>query len=125
MTVAATTRIAVMRGTFADDFGDELDAWDSGAVDPAQRPETITPAAGIAASLVQRTRVVFDPASGEARTVTTHTCRCAALVEVRDGDRIRDLRDGKVYAVDGAVAESRTITGARALEFGVRRTSGE
>lgn len=121
----ATTRVAVERGVVIDTFGDELDAWDTANVDPSQRPVVLSPEKGIAASLIERTRTVLDPSSGEPRTITTWTCRMPAVVDVKDGDRIRDLATGRIYAVDGAVAASRTIHGARALRFELKRTDGE
>lgn len=121
----ATARIHVLRGTYVDELGDEVDAWDLDAEDEAQRPEVVTPAGGIAASLIERSRVVFDPATGEARTVQLATCRIAALVEVRSGDRILDLATGDRYGVSGRPTTQRSLTGGRTVRFDVKRTSGE
>lgn len=137
----ANTRIAIMRA--AESGGGTVDH-DDDPWTPAipvgggsGEPQTITPPEGIAASIIERTRVVFDPTTSTPRTVRELVGRVAPLafpgvdggpevqLAILAGDEVRDLRTGTRYVVEGAVTESRTIAGGRAIRFALSETDGE
>lgn len=106
MTFLATTRAAILRGTTKDPLGDEGDA-NSGS-----------PVAGYAdlpASIIEKTRQVFDPASGQRRTVRYTVGRIRSDVLLREGDRLRDNRTGKVYNINETVTVPRGLSGQASL----------
>lgn len=123
--MTANTRIALLRGTYRDELDDEVDAWDVAAEDEAQRPEVLTRPGGIAATLIERTRVVFDPSTGEPRTIRTVVIRHPALIKPLATDRVLDLRTGRRYAITGAAVESRSIAGGRTVRYEAKRVDGE
>lgn len=86
MTYLATTTVAVLRGETVDAYGDAV----AGSVAVAE---------GVPASLLERSRVTNDPATGEARTVTYSVARLKAGTDVVESDRIRDERAGVTYSV--------------------------
>ena len=87
--IVATTRAARLRGTTTDDLGDEVDT------------TTIVPGfEDFPISIIERDGTEFDQASSTWRSVRKLIGRVAANVPVDEGDRIKDLRDGKIYALD-------------------------
>jgi hypothetical protein len=109
----ATTRGALMRGTTTDDLGDETD-------------DNTTPVEGFddfPMSLLEHERGEFDPASNAWRTVRELVARVPSNVPVDDGDRIKDLRDDAIYAVDGFRSTPRGLSGRASITMTVRRTS--
>lgn len=104
--VLATTRLAVYRGTTTSPLGDEVD-------------DNTTPVAGlerIGASLIERTKRVQDPASGIWRSVPYLKARLVnPSLDVRKGDRVRDLSTGKLMTVDSLTGTPRSLAGAATL----------
>lgn len=111
--IVATTRGALLRGTTTDALGDEVDA--NG--DPVDGFEDFP------LSIVERDGSEFDQASGQWRTVRKLIGRVAANVPVDEGDRIKDLRDGAIYAVDGFRRTARGISGRSSVTLRLRRTT--
>lgn len=110
MSFAATTRASIYRGTSETPLGDNVD-------------DNTTPVLGledIRASLIERDRMVMDPATGERRTVRYCVGRLSPDVVVTRGDRIKDNRNGRLYAVDEFTLTSRTIGGSSALVLDLR-----
>lgn len=111
--VIATTRGALVRDTITqDDLGDdvstpvEVPGWESFPI-----------------SIIEREVDEYDRASNEWRTVRKLTGRTDVALPVDDGDRIKDLRDGVIYAVDGFTATPRGISGRSSVTMNLRRTA--
>lgn len=107
----ATTRAALIRGTSQDALGDEVDSVD--------------PVAGFTdfpASILEVGRREFDPASNTWRTVRDLVGRVPSNVPVHDGDRLRDNRDGAIYAIDGFRRTPRSLSGRASVTLALRRT---
>lgn len=113
LVIVATTRGALLRGTTTDSLGDEVDT--NG--DPVLGFEDFP------VSIVERDGREFDQASGQWRTVRKLVGRVAANVPVDEGDRIKDLRDGAVYAIDGFRRTARGISGRSSVTLRLRRTT--
>lgn len=110
--IVATTRAALLRGSSTDDLGDEVD--------------TATPVEGFedfAVSIVEKDATEFDQASNAWRTVQRLIGRAAANVPVDEGDRLKDLRDGRIYAVDNVRRTPRGISGRSSVTMKLRRTN--
>lgn len=82
----ATTTIDVFRGVTVDAYQDVVDV------------NTSPIATKLPASVIERTRVVFDPASGTPRTVRYVVGRVGHGTDVKVGDRLRD-RSGQFFVV--------------------------
>lgn len=74
-------------------------------------------------SLIERETREQDPASNTWRTVRYFAGRVPADVPVDEGDRIRDNRDGKIYAVDSIRREPRSLSGRSSVSLKLRRTA--
>lgn len=123
----ANTRVSVLRGAPAETaLGDEVDDNSAGAIVAAY--------ADIPAALTERSRNVFDPASGTRRTVRIITCRIAPVVAhpttgvrtpvvLEDGDRIKDRRTARVYAINETVTVPRSLAGMSSLTLDLRDTA--
>lgn len=108
---AATTRAALLRGSTTDALGDEI--------------EGVVVVAGFAdfpVSIIERDSREFDPASNTWRTVRKLTGRVSTRVPVQPGDRLRDLRDSKIYAIDAIGGTPRGISGRSSVTLKLRRT---
>lgn len=104
MMAKATTTADVLRDADTGDrdgFGDETET-------PGPPVYEAIPVA-----IIERTQRRPDPTSGEMVTVTYLVGRCAGHLDVRTGDRLKDLGDGMVYAVR---AVSRPQNPARTLD---------
>lgn len=102
----ATTRLAVYRGVTTNALGDEVDDNDTPVVGLERIP----------ASLIETTKRVQDPASGIWRTVPKLTASPTnPAVDVRKGDRVRDLSTGIVMTVDSLTRVARSLAGAASL----------
>lgn len=123
MTFLANTRVAVLRGSTTSPLGDEVDDNGAGSV--------VAAFADIPASLIERSRGVYDPATGTRRTVRVITCRVPASVPhpdtgvlnalvLEEGDRIKDTRTGRVYALNETVAVPRSLAGMSSLTLDLR-----
>lgn len=71
------------------------------------------------ASVIERSKTVVDPASGEARTVRFAVGRVKPGVPVSQGDRIKS-KAGKVYVVDEVTETERSIAGAHDVRLDLR-----
>lgn len=104
--VLATTRLAVYRAVTTSPLGDEVD-------------DNTTPVIGlerVGASVIERSKRVQDPASGIWRTVPYLRARLVnPSLDVREGDRVRDLSTGKLLTVDSLTRTSRSLAGAASL----------
>lgn len=104
--VLATTKLAVYRGVTEDALGDE--------VDDNENPELGLES--IAASVIEKTKQVQDPASGTWRTIPYLKARLVnPKLDVRRGDRVRDLSTGTLMTVDSITRTSRSLAGAASL----------
>lgn len=122
----ATTRVAVIRGTTTSTLGDEVE----GNADA----DIVAELADIPASLIERDRNVYDPASGTRRTVRLVTCRVPATVghpvtgvatpvTLLEGDRIKDKGTGRVYALAETVTVPRSLAGMSSLTLDLKATA--
>lgn len=102
----ATTTLAVYRALTTSPLGDEVD-------------DNSAPVVGlenIAASVIERSKRVQDPASGLWRTVPYLKARLVdPSLDVHVGDRVRDLGTGKLMTVDSLTRTSRSLAGSSAL----------
>lgn len=126
MSFLATTRVAVLRGTTESPLGDEVETNDATAV--------VAALADIPASLIEKSKSVYDPASGARRTVRVITCRVPVsvghpatgeptVVELEEGDRIRDNSTGRIYAFAEYVAVPRALSGQSSLTLDLKATA--
>lgn len=112
LVIVATTRAALLRGTTTDDLGDEVDT------------TTIVPGfEDFPVSIIEKDGHEFDQASATWRSVRKLIGRVPANVPVDEGDRIKDLRDGKIYALDNFRRTARGISGRSSVTMNLRRTS--
>lgn len=112
MTYLATTRGALMRGSTTNATGDEVD--DTGA-----------PVAGwddFPVGLVEKSKAVYDPASGTRRTVRVVAARVPVALPVAEGDRLRDNRTGIIYAIVEQVVVPRSLAGQSSRTLDLKRT---
>lgn len=101
MIAQATTRVDVFRDADAgqatvdrDVYGDEVETpRAAGAAYLADRP----------ASIIEKTRRVYDAADGQFRTVAYLSGRMNGGTDVQTGDILMDLRTGVSYSVTSAV----------------------
>lgn len=128
MTFLATTRVAILRGSTTSALGDEVESNGDAAIVPAL--------ASLPASLVERTKNVYDPASGARRTVRLITCRVparvghpatgvATTVVLVEGDRVKDLGTGRIYALAETVTVPRSLAGQSSLTLDLTATASE
>ena len=109
--IVATTRAALLRGSSTDGLGDEVDA------------TTIVPGfEDFPISIIERDGTEFDQASSTWRSVQKLIGRVSANVPVDEGDRIKDLRDGKIYALDNFRRTARGLSGRSSVTIRLRRT---
>jgi len=112
LVIVATTRGALLRGSSKDGLGDDVDA------------TTVVPGfEDFPLSLIEKDGYEFDEASSTWRSIRKLKGRVPANVPVDEGDRIRDLRDGKIYAVDNFRAAARGLSGRSSVTMNLRRTS--
>ena len=111
--IVATTRAALLRGTTTDALGDEVDT--NTAPVPGFEDFPI--------SIIEKDATEFDQASATWRSVQKLIGRAAADVPVDEGDRIKDLRDGRIYAVDNVRRTPRSISGRSSVTMRLRRTN--
>lgn len=104
----------MLRGTTTDVFGQVVD--DDTAIAPGL--------GDIAASIIETSKEVFDPADQTLRTVRKLTGRIQGDVALLEGDRIKDLRTGEVYIVDEDTRAPRSISGRSSVTLSLRRTGG-
>ena len=110
--IVATTRAALLRGSTIDELGDEVDA---AAPVPGFEDFPI--------SIIEKDATEFDEASSTWRSVQRLIGRAAGNVPADEGDRIKDLRDGRIYAVDNVRRTPRSISGRSSVTMRLRRTN--
>lgn len=126
MTFLATTRIAIIRGTTQNTLGDWVETNDDSAI--------VAALADIPASLVERSKSVYDPASGTRRTIRVITCRVplsvghpatgvVTPVALLEGDRVKDKSTGRIYAFDESMTVPRALSGQSSLTLDLRATA--
>lgn len=112
--IVATTRAALLRGDAApDSLGDVTE-------------DNATPVAGwddFAVSIVEKDGHEFDQASNAWRSVQKLTARAAGNVPADEGDRLKDLRSGAIYAVDNVHRTARGMAGRSSVTMKIRRTN--
>lgn len=113
MSFLATTRGALLRGSTTDALGDEIDTNGVPVVGFEDFP----------LSLIERMTREQDPATNLWRTVRYFAGRVPSNLPVDDGDRIRDNRDGAVYAIDSFRREPRSLAGRASTTLKLRRTT--
>lgn len=113
--VIASTRAAIYRGTTPNGLGDDVD-------------NNTTPVVGLESfpvSIIEKSRRVQDPASGLWRTVRYSAGRpLDPSLVILDGDRLKDLTTGDIYAIDEITRTPRTIAGGAGLLLDLRNTKG-
>lgn len=110
--IVATTRAALLRGTTTNELGDQVDV--------------TTPVEGFEdfpISIIETDETQFDQASGTWRSITTLSGRVPSRIPVDEGDRIKDHRDGAIYAVDDYRRTPRGLSGRSSVTMSLRRTS--
>lgn len=104
--VLATTRLAVYRAVTTSPLGDEVD-------------DNTTPVVGlerVGASCIERSKRVQDPATGIWRSIPYLKARLVnPKLDVREGDRVRDLSTGELMTVDSVTRTARSLAGAASL----------
>lgn len=116
MTFLATTRGALLRGeTTEDALGDEVE--DNG------RNAIVKGFENFPLSIIERGSSEFDQASNQWRSIRILVGRVPANVPVDEGDRIKDLRDGAIYALDNFKRTPRGISGQSSVSMTLRRTT--
>ena len=109
MTFLASTTVNVLRGTTLNAYQDEV-------------PATTPALSGVPISLIERTALQRDTATGESRRVAYVAGRCKAGTDIRESDRLQDTRTGVVYAVLGKRTPG-SIVGLADLELDLIRTT--
>ena len=82
----ANTRLTIMRGTAANSYGDESDVG-------------VPVYSGIPASVNESSKVVFDPATQQPRTIRTSSAVVASWVDILSSDTIKDESTGNYYMI--------------------------
>lgn len=104
----ATTKVAIYRGMTTNAIGDEVE----------NNTAPVVTLEAVPASLIEKSRNVQDPASGTWRTIRYKVLRpINPHIDVRDGDRFRDLSTGVLHSVDVITRTPRTIAGAAVLRI--------
>lgn len=112
MTYLATTRGALLRGTTTNATGDEVDG-----------PGVVVGGWGdFPVGLVEKSKAVYDPATGTRRTVRVLAGRVPPKLPVLEGDRLRDNRTGVIYIIREHVAVPRSLAGLASLTLDLKRT---
>lgn len=109
----ATTRAAILRSTPTEDtLGDEVEG-------------EASPVAGLddfPAAITEKTRAVFDPASGEVRTIRYYVGRVPSKVTLEPGDRLKDNRTGRIYTIEEDERTPRSISGRSSFTLDLKLT---
>ena len=113
LVIVATTRAALLRGSTTDGLGDEVDT--NAAPVPGFEDFPV--------SIIEKDATEFDQASATWRSVQKLIGRTAADIPVDEGDRLKDLRDGRIYAVDNVRRTPRGLSGRSSVTMKLRRTN--
>lgn len=109
MYAAATCRASILRGSTADEFGDEQDN------------ESVA-ASGLLAHIGEKASRVFDSATQTARIVRTPYARMQSNTDIRPGDRLRDDTHNITYPVIN-VTQPSTLGRTSDLHIELRRVT--
>lgn len=94
----ANTRLTIMRGTTANSYGDLSDVG--------------TPIyTGVPAAVTEASKVVFDPATQQPRTIRTLKAVVAGWTDVLDSDTILDEATGNAYMIQDIQVQPTGPTG--------------
>lgn len=93
MRAIANTKVSVLTGTSADEWGDTVDG-------------TTVSASGIPASLVERSRLVTTPEQPTPRVIRYTVGRLPGRTAVGAEDRIKCERTGAIYAITAVTPPS-------------------
>lgn len=105
----ATTRAVILRGQAVDALGDEVD-------------DNLSPVGPeFPISLVERSKNVQDPESGTWRAVAYVEGIVVKRLALLDGDRLRDVRTGVVYAIREATFTPRSLAGLSSTTLDLRQ----
>lgn len=117
MPILATTRASIFRGITVNSLGDPADDNVTVIADPRL--------ASFPISIIERSARVQDPASGIWRTIIYKVGRPTnPSLDIRNGDRLKDLRTGTIYTIDDITVTPRTISGGRTLVLALRINNG-
>lgn len=94
----ANTTVSIMRGTTTDGYGDERDTQKPVRTNVIASIIQASPGVGTRAAQVQ------TPDTTTPRTIRSYSGRLVANTDVRDGDRLKDERNGRVFIVDAITA---------------------
>ena len=109
----ATTRGTLLVDTVTEDeLGDEV---------TTAAPDVT--GADFPLSLILASERTFDQSTGEWRTIEYYAGRVPGNIDVDEGDRIKDLRDGAIYAVDEFTRTPRGLSGYSSVTLKLRRTA--
>lgn len=110
----ATTRVDVLRAaTTANDYGDDVDG----------DGEPVIALVDVPASLIERSRNVFDPSTSTWRAVRYLACRVNTTALIREGDQIRDRNTGVIYPVSSRKLVPRGLSGQSTLSLELQITT--
>lgn len=90
MLARATTLVEILRDDDTEDYG--------GYGDTSEADSPVI-AGNVPASIIEQTQRRPDPTTGNLVAVTALIGRVGSRTDVAKGDRIRDLSDGRLYAV--------------------------
>lgn len=113
----ANTKVRIATGVTKDDHDDPIEA-------PFPEVDEDHPAVWFPASIIEKTKQVFDPTTGTRRTVRYAVGRVKPTVPLHDGDRLLTVR-GKTYVVDEMTGGDKTVAGFTDVTLDLRITSGE
>lgn len=105
----ANTWGAVYRDTDDDILGDPIS--EETAVPGLER---------VVMAITEKSRTIYDPETDELRTIRYGTGRAMPGTDIRQDDRIQDLRSGKWWAVRSVGSGSPGFTGHQDLSFDLR-----
>lgn len=110
----ATTRATLLRGAPGEDaLGDEIE----------DNATAVTGFEDFPISIIERDSRDFDEASQTWRSVKRLVGRAAGNLPAVPGDRIRDNRDGVIYAVGEIERTARGLAGRSSVTMKLRRTA--
>lgn len=97
MLAIPTGRYSVLRGTpTTDEYGDEVDVQE-------------VHLSGVAGSVMETRRTVFDPQSSRVVTLRQYTGRFNHGTDIQDGDRIKDEKTGVTFLVDAVTFSTSVV----------------
>jgi hypothetical protein len=116
----------VLRGSSTNGLGDEVESNADASI--------VAGLSDIPASIIERSKGVYDPASNTRRTVRVITGRLAVSVghpttgaptpvALLEGDRIKDKVTGRIYALSEKTAVPRALSGQSSLTLDLKDTA--